>query len=343
MKKCIYLSLIVCLLCNVSIFGQTIIDIADNTFKVAGLTEEVFYFGFAEGDQLIFNFQELKGKQLKELEIIELPSSSKFMDYKSINIENKIINVTKSGIYKFRFSNSAISGRVCKFKIQRIPANDKLKNFNTNVYSRTVYDTTYTPIQENYLIKSDTTAISVVDQIAKVSSKTAMNGNPNNIIVDFALPNSTITWSYYIGVGTEGKEACQKATDEFLSTATEIVSTIPGYGTMAALAITGINYFTKVQGDDNVKYYFITNWDNVMLFKSDQTFCQYKQGDVVNDASRMTQPLSGKIYLGLKNDNIRDAIEVIIKVTAVTVSQQWGTRSVQKMDITSREELYLQN
>jgi len=36
----------------------------------------------SEGDQLVFNFQEVNGKELKEIEIIEFPSTSKFMDYK---------------------------------------------------------------------------------------------------------------------------------------------------------------------------------------------------------------------------------------------------------------------
>jgi hypothetical protein len=45
------------------------------------------YYGFAEGDQMIFSFEELK--ELKESEIIEMPTSSKFMDYKSIKFTNK--------------------------------------------------------------------------------------------------------------------------------------------------------------------------------------------------------------------------------------------------------------
>jgi hypothetical protein len=331
------------LFCNCEIFGQAIIDVADNTLKVGGLAEEVFYYGFAEGDQLIFNFQEINGKELKELEIIELPSSSKFMDYKTSKIENKTINITRTCIYKFRFSNSAIAGRVCKFKIQRIPGSEATKNFNTSVFTRTIYDTTYTPVQEKFLIKSDTSAISVVDQIAKVSSQNALNGNSNKNIVDFTLPDGTISWSYYIGVGAEGKEAFQAATDKFLPVATKFASTIPGYGTMAALALTGINYFTKVQGSDNVKFYFITDWNNVSLFIADQAFMQYKQGDVINDASKMTMPLAGKVYLGLDNDNISTAIEVIVKVTAVVVNQEWGAKTVQRMDVSSRQEQYLKN
>lgn len=343
MKKNVVLASLTGLFLCSNICGQTIIDIADNTLKVAGLSEEVFYYGFAEGDQVIFNFQEVNGKELKEIEIVELPSSSKFMDYKSSKIENKTFNISKTGIYKFRFSNQALSGRICKFKIQRIPESETTKNFNTNVYTRTVYDTTYTPITEKYLIKRDTVATPVVDQVARVSSRNAMNGSSNKTIVDFTLPEGTIAWSYYIGVGNEGKEAFKAASDKFLTSAAETANSIPGYGTMAALALYGLNYFTQVQGEDNIKYYFIKDWENVLLFKSGQVFYQYKQGDVVNDASRMTAPLGGKVYLGLCNDNIVDAIEVSVKVTAVNIIQEWGTKIVQEMNITSREEQYLIN
>jgi hypothetical protein len=342
MKKTFILSIIFLI---ISIIGraQNQIDIYESTMKIVAMGTEEYLCGFAEGDQLVFNFEEVNGKELKELEIVELPSSSKFLDYKTTKVVNKTLSVSKTAIYKFRFSNSAISGRICKVKIQRIPASDATKNFNTSVYTKTVYDTTYIPTQERFLIKSDTSAISVVDQIAKVSSQTAMNGNSNKTVVDFSLPDGTISWSYYIGVGTEGKEAFQAATDKFLPEATKFAATIPGYGTMAALALTGINYFSKVQGADNVKYFFITNGDNVILFNSNQQFYQYKQGDVVNDASKMTKPLDGKVYLGLLNDNISTAIEVIIKISAITVNQVWETRIVQKSNITSRQELYLKN
>jgi hypothetical protein len=329
----------------ISLIGraQNQIDIYESTMKVGAMGTEEYLCGLAEGDQLVFNFEEVNGKELKELEIVELPSSSKFMDYKTTKIVNKTLSISKTAIYKFRFSNSAISGRICKIKIQRIPASDATRIFNTSVFSRTIYDTTYIPTQEKFLIKSDTTAISVVDQVAKVSSQTAMNGNPNKTVVDFTLPDGTISWSYYIGVGTEGKEAFQAATDKFLPEAAKFAATIPGYGTMAALALTGINYFSKVQGADNVKYFFIANWDNVLLFKSNQQFYQYKQGDVVNEASKMTKPLVGKVYLGLVNDNISTAIEVVIKITSISVNKEWETKIVQKTNITSRQELYLKN
>jgi hypothetical protein len=59
------------------LYAQAMVDVFETTLKIGGLGEEVFYYGFAEGDQLIFNFQEVNGKELKEIEITELPSSSR--------------------------------------------------------------------------------------------------------------------------------------------------------------------------------------------------------------------------------------------------------------------------
>lgn len=320
---------------------QQVVNIAESTLKVSGLSEEVFYYGFAEGDKLMFSFQEVNGKELKEIEITEMPSSSKFMDYKTKKIEDKVIEIPRTSIYKFRFYNSALSGRICKFLIRRMPASPATQNFNANVYWRTVNDTTRTPIQENYLEKSDTVAITVVDQIAKVSSSNALNGNPNKSLVDFQLPENTIAWSYYIGVGAEGKVAYEKAKDSFINTAATNLSKFPGYGTLAALALHGVNTISKVQGRDNVKYWFISDWDNVQLFFSNNSFLQYKQGDVINDAAQMKSPLDGKVYLGLLNDNVMEPIEVIVKVTAVQVIQKWGVRMRDQISVTLRQEAYL--
>jgi hypothetical protein len=326
------------------LFAQSTIDVSETTLKIGGLGgEEVFYYGFAEGDQLIFSFQEVNGKELKEVEIIELPSSSKFMDYKASKIENKIINVARSGIYKFRLLNSAVSGRICKVKIQRIPSSEATKNFNTSVYWRTVQDTTYTPTQEKYLVKSDTIAQEIYSSTPQISSMNALNGNRNFQIVDFLLPENTISWSFYIGTGNEGKAEYEKARTSFTQSAAATVSKIPGYGPLAALALTGVSYFSKVQGEDNVKYWFLSDVKSVEQFYAGQSFMQYKQGDVITEASQMKFPLQGKIHLALWNDNTIDPIQVTIKVAVIQVIQQWDTRIIQVMKVTNRQVPYLKD
>ena len=117
------------------IIGQTPVLVAESTLKVGIMSEEVFYYGFAAGDQLLFSFEESNGKELKEVEIVEMPSTSRFMEYKSKKFE-KTLSVTKTGIYKFRFANSGIAARLCKYKIQRIPASAATQVFDCSVYTR---------------------------------------------------------------------------------------------------------------------------------------------------------------------------------------------------------------
>lgn len=339
MNKQIFLILMVGLF-STRLYGQSTVDIAENTFKVGGLGEEVFYYGFAEGDQLILNFNEVNGKELKELEIIELPSSSKFMDYKTKKIENKILNITRTGVYKFRLSNSAIGGRICKVKIQRIPASDATKNFNSSVYWKTVYDTTYTTEQEKYLIRADTIISNLTDQIAKVHSQGNANGNKTTF--NFNLPTNTVAWSYYIGVDQAGQQAYESAANQLSSKATPLVAKIPGYGPLAALALGSVSYLSTIQSGEDIDYY-IVDGNNVNLFLAGQQFYYLKKGKVINDYSRILTPLKGSYHLCLSNDNAITGVTVSVKITAIVVTEQWGQRPIQKMHISSQQVAYLKN
>ncbi|MEY3084543.1 MAG: hypothetical protein RL037_723, partial [Bacteroidota bacterium] len=49
---------------TVTAFGQEPIDVTDQTIRISGLKEEEIYFGFAEGDKIIFNFKEADNKEL---------------------------------------------------------------------------------------------------------------------------------------------------------------------------------------------------------------------------------------------------------------------------------------
>ena len=323
------------------LFGQSTVDVAEITIKISSFGgEEVFYYGFAEGDQIVFNFYEVNGKELKEFEIIELPSSSKFMDYKTKKIENKILNITRTGIFKFRFSNSAVSARICKIKIQRIPASDETKNFNTSVYWKTVYDTTYTTEAEKYFIRGDTTISCLTDQIAKVHSQTNANGSKTTF--NFDLPANTVAWSYYIGVDQAGQQAYESASKELASKASPLVSQIPGYGPLAALALGSVSYLTAIQSGEDIDFYIVEG-DNLNLFLAGQQFYYVKKGKVINDYSRMLTPLIGTYHVCLSNDNAITGVTVAVKITAIIVKEQWGQRPIQRMHISSQQVAYLKN
>ena len=328
---------------STSVLGISPVDVAENTLKIDEHGEEVFYYGFAAGDELVFSFKMVKGSSLSELEISELPSSIKFMDYKVKKIENQKLHILRTGVYKFRLTNSENSARICKIKIQRIPANTTTLDFNSSVYWRTIQDTTYVPTQEKFLMKRDTTAQTLVERVTKISSSNIITGNSDKDLIDFTLPKGTVSWSYYIGVGSEGQKAFAKAKSGFLNSAASTASRIPGYGTMAALALYGINAFSLIQGEDNVKFWFIGDETNASLFKFGKEFKSFKQGDVLNDAAQMKKPLTGKIYLGLLNDNLIESINVTISVTAVVVTERNSIQNNKLMLVTDRKEAFLKN
>lgn len=335
-----YLFLIIVFCISSQIKAQNYIDVAETTLKISGLGEEVFYYGFAEGDQLIFNFEEVNGKELKEIEIIELPSSSKFMDYKSKKIENKILNINRTGVYKFRLSNSAIGGRICKVKIQRNPSSETMKNFNSSVYWKTVYDTTFSMEQEKYLVKSDTIISNLIDQVAKVHSSGNANGNKTTF--NFTIPNNTIAWSYYIGVDQAGQKAYESAANQLSEKASPLLSKLPGYGPLAAVALGSVSYISTLQSGEDIDFY-IVDGGNVNLFTSGEQFRYFKKGKVINDNSRITSPLAGNYHMCLMNDNAITGVTVNVKITAIIVNQKWDTRQIKKMNVASIEVPYLKN
>ena len=328
---------------SLNAIGQTSIEVIESTFKIKANSEETLYYGFAAGDKIVLSVEEVDGKELKQIEVIEYPSSSRFKDYKTAKISAKQISVSNTGVYKFVFTNTAIIARLCKVKIARIPESEKTKSFNTTVYWKNLSDTIYLNSKEKYVMKSDTTIVSLVDQVAKVSSKHSINGNTNKTVVDFTLPENTVSWAYYIGVGHKGKKEMSRAVDRFVGTAVSLASSLSGYGTLAALAMYGYSTFQNAQGGDNVKYWFINNDKNLELFKSDKTFESFKQGDVINDAAQMKSPLSGHVFFGLMNDNTIEAIEVVVKVTAITVKLTYGERNARVIKTNGRQQPYLKN
>lgn len=89
MKKNISI-LIVLILTATTVFSQQIIDVTEQTIRLNGNKEEELYYGFAEGDKIIFNYEEINNKSLKEVEIVEYPTNSRYSDYKTKKLKTKL-------------------------------------------------------------------------------------------------------------------------------------------------------------------------------------------------------------------------------------------------------------
>jgi hypothetical protein len=330
----------------------TPMDVADITLKIAAKGEETLHFGFAEGDLIVFNFKEMDGNTLKEVEITALPESSIFKDYETKSIVNKQLKVNQKGIFSFRFYNSALlKGRICAIKIQRIPKSAAFINFNTGIKWIEKMDTTYelkTEIVTNSpekqmsrkkLTAVDTNIVSIIDRTERVASMSKL-GSSNAQYISIKLPQNqylseanpwqqteVVSWAYSISVGGTGqawyKSANDKAGGKIAATVaktaagwaikTGAVST--GYGALAILAIEGVSAFSNPPQGDNIIFTLQTNVNNSL-----QTL---DSGNSVAASGRITQQTQGEYTLKLENDNYIEGINVDVKIIAVTVTHKY--------------------
>lgn len=301
------------------LFAQDTLEVVDKKIKIDGVGTVKEYYGFADGDKVIFSLTVEGKKELKDITISEYPNNVKFADHKTDKIENKMLKISGNSVYSFEYYNSNLSGRTVAIKIQRIPKSEQTKFFNTNVKWVNKVDTSYSAQQKTYLVKSDTSFVNVIDSKVRVHSIT--NVNSNKTIVDFTIPANTIKWTYWIGVGNESQEAFKNDENELAKSASKLIGSI---SPLAGLAV-GLFTMSRPRIGDNVLYYFLPNIQDVQKFNAGQEFRQFKNGNVITDFGLMNFPSSNnqKYYLGLMNDNLKDGIDVNVKILAVVVNNKY--------------------
>ncbi len=342
--------------------GQEPVDITDQTIKIGAFKEEELHFGFAAGDKIIFNFKEIDNKELKEIEIVEFPNNSKFSDYKTKLVDNKTISVTKQGVYIFRFKNTALGGRICKIKIQRIPANDNTKNFNStvtwvtkqdttwNTYTKDVviaYDTTFLQKTKKELVKTEQKEELIFDKTQRVHSQTNSNGNKTNVF--FRLPNNEMTpykttkvvsWAYWIGVDEAGNKAWEQNTKTINNLAKRAATLY--FTPLGALALGAVTDLAVPSIGEDVAYW-IADQTNAQLFMTGSTFRMYDQGKGIAGFKRFTEPslCQGQFYILLYNDNIIQGINANIKVVAIVETNIYEDQQYTEQVVIPRTEKQL--
>lgn len=336
--------------------SQDKIEVADLTVKIAAKNSEVVYFGFEESDEIVFSFEELSGKELKEIEIFEYPDKTKYQDYESLSIENKKLKVSRRGIYGFRFKNTSLKKRVCKINISRICNDTQYLKFDTSIDWVEKFDTTYTIETDNAIIaydtiikdktrrvleKIDTNYITILDRLERVHSKTNLSSS-NITTINVNLPKNiyeptpilpyksteVVSWAYAIIVGESGKSWYKDAnaksftqSSSNLAVSAGLISA--GYGALAVLALEGLSNFANPPDGDNVKFNIVGNYGGQLI----------ASGNSVTATGRITDYKQGAFKLDLTNDNFKDGINVEVKIIAVTTTKTFVNKeySVEKV------------
>ncbi|MEO0151692.1 MAG: emp24/gp25L/p24 family protein [candidate division WOR-3 bacterium] len=293
--------------------------VADITFSISPGEEKEFYYKFAEGDTIIFNAWVGSGNDISEVSIKKYPSSVIFSSMATRTVENKSIFVEKNAVYVFSFKNTSLfNQKVYKFTIHRIPTKEEFQNFNTSVEWETIYDTTYVTRIESVLIKVDTIVEEVVNTQTKIGAQSTST-------IKVILPEGTLHWAYWIGVGQEAIEGLKRMGQEL----SQVGAIVGDPVTAFALGMVP-SLFTLHQGLD-ISYSF-------EQYKGGE-WVSFKRGSrVVTDYAKMEYPKSGVFYIRLDNSySVFTSKLVAVKVVAVRLIPQYDIRQVKEPNITIRK------
>lgn len=339
-----YFFYIFCFTLNAQNTTLEAIDVADLNLKIGGLSDEILYYGFSKGDIVVLNFSEEKGKSLKEIEVIEYPNTSKYKDFEAKEIKDKKIQINNTGIYKFVFSNSAIAGRVCNIKIQRIPKEDSTKNFNTTIKWRVISDTTWKTKQERYLEKTEYIAKQVQttqEFWVNSGSNATFKGGKSRVCLPVTLPANTVEWYYQFSASRdENAIAKTKASFSLVSDLTKLID-------KTGLINFGIDALTQPPGSDYCDIYLLNSVESISFeAKTAYTYFpmgtreNYKSGLVRINASNLN---SGTWRIGIKNPDSYYGIAVAIEVVAIVKVDTYATRELKIPSVNSWKQPYLDN
>jgi len=313
---------------NNSSKGQDTITVMENTFKLKGGYEESYYYGFAQGDKMVVLLEEVNGKDIKEFEIIECPSTSKFMDINTSSIY-KEMQIQRTAIYEFRIKTAFMAPRTCRIKILRIPKGETTINFNTAWEWKTVYDTTYIPYTIDSIIGYDTiyykevvtelastdlSEVMVLDENAVVEAQMSLSGTSQRYQKSFKLPDNyynkyhkqeLVSWAYWIGVGEEANQAWQRGMSAIKGLA-ETAAT--AYISPLGAAALGVAFdWAMPSTGENVLFNIVNSFGNIIT-----------QGNCISTHKTITNSYNkGDYVIQLYNDNVMQAINVKLRVVAI--------------------------
>ena len=100
------------------IFSNEPVLVTETTIVLNFNESKDLFFSFDEGDEIVFDMKMIRGKHIKEIEVLEMPSNSLLTEFKSSGLKDKRVHIKNKGIYKFRFFSSSLTRRVCKIVIK---------------------------------------------------------------------------------------------------------------------------------------------------------------------------------------------------------------------------------
>tara|TARA_B100001245_G_C22830459_1_gene399436 strand:- start:14 stop:1036 length:1023 start_codon:yes stop_codon:yes gene_type:complete len=338
-----FLLFYILLFCFTGISSQSLtpLSVAQGSFKISGLSDEEQYFGFAEGDQITFSYHEEKGKDLREIEVIEYPNTSRYTDFKFSKVNHTLI-IPKTGIYCFKLTNGAIGGRTLKYEISRVPASAATVSFNTAVNWQTHHDTTWVEEVETYLARDEYVPQVIVpssDFYINSGSNADFKGGKSRVVVPISIPENTVKWYYSFSAFREAEQVDNLHAT--FSLAGQLTRIIDQTGTLEF----GVELLTLPPGADYCDIYLLDH-NNSILFTRKEAYQYFTVGSRENLKSGISEITGGSgrvMNLGLRNPDYQYGINVVLEVVAIIHEEEYAERYITVPKVNIYKTPYLNN
>lgn len=328
---------------SLALQAQQPLTVADMTLRLSGKDSKELFYSFAAGDEILFSFFETENRLLQEVQITAWPEQVRYAARDIADTRDQKIKAPATGVYRFRFSNAS-GERLCRIAIQRRPASEDLRLFDTGVRWEERIDTFFVKGKEEWpawtdvpevktrrvLANTDTSAVTVLEKTERIFSRSGKVYGSNMSETKFKLPENrylpnrqnpmsvseVTSWAYWIGVGDEADRSFQDANIKAVGKVADAASGLGfmsgGYGALALLAVKGVALFSNPPKGDNVRF---SLWND--------SGKQIDNGNSVVAYRRMESPLQGHFTLQLTNDNMVDGINATVKILAIVRTQTY--------------------
>lgn len=280
------------------------VSLINKTLSLEGLLSaetENNMFGLQQGDKLIINTAILNKKGNATLLITDVTRGNEIYRRESFSeLTNEVVNIPSKSIYNITLYTDALFGKQASLSVNRIAAPGSSPNSGTAI--KRVYDTTN---------------LEVLNTTARVFS--SMNLDHKNITpITINLPANTKYWTYWIGVGQEGKENMKNFIED-LSPAVKLFSFNP-------LVLFGMKLIPSLPAFNStavVDYKFMDS-ENARLCVAKQAYSYYlfKHADNISSDYSLIKTRTPDLVLTMTNNSTMTGQDVNVRVVAFVVKDR---------------------
>ncbi len=261
------------------------------------------FYAFEKGDEIILN-ADISNKNGKfYIKVYSYPDFNTIYSKSRIrDLRNHRIKIRKEGIYIIELGTTALFDRTVKLKIERIPVNENLIEYNTNVLTKYKYETIKVS-KTSYYINS--------------TSNENWKGGTSKVVVPITIPSGAIEW-YYSFTASRDKDEVNKNMNK-VSLFNQLTETVNGINPATKVLNIGLNLLTNPPGADYCDVYLFDN-GNVQLFKADKEFRYIQEGSRENLKSsiiKLNCCINQPVYLGIRNKDLTHGIHVGVEVVGI--------------------------